>query len=172
MKMHESVLLFCADSSFCYNPQMQAGKAYSATSGARSAIYNSVVIPNWTTVNQGDRYPTSIIDISSPANTEHETQKPIALYEYLLRTYSNPGDLILDPCAGSCTTAIAAYNTDRQFICIEQDETYYNAGQTRLTTAMSQPRLFALSSLDEHNQRKSKEAQGSFELEGDLQEAI
>lgn len=59
-------------------------------------------------------------------NKIHPTQKPIPLFNWLLERYSKPNDLILDPFSGSGTTAIAAYNTDRRFICIEKDEEYYN----------------------------------------------
>lgn len=62
----------------------------------------------------------------------HPTQKPVALFEYLIRTYTNEGDLVLDNCAGSFTTAIAAINTNRQYICTEKDETYFNLGKDRI----------------------------------------
>ena len=62
----------------------------------------------------------------------HPTQKPIALYEYLIRTYSNEGDVVLDPCMGSGTTGIASLNTDREFIGIEREEKYYSVAEERL----------------------------------------
>ena len=64
----------------------------------------------------------------------HPTQKPIALYEYLVKTYSNEGDTVLDPCMGSGTTGIACLNTDREFIGIERDENYYTIAEERLKT--------------------------------------
>lgn len=62
----------------------------------------------------------------------HPTQKPVALIEELIKTYSNPGDLILDSCAGSCTTAIAAINTGRNYICFENNEEFFKIGSKRV----------------------------------------
>ncbi len=63
---------------------------------------------------------------------QHPTQKPVALFEYLIRTYSNEGEVILDNCSGSGTTAIACLNSNRRFICMEKDETYYKASLERI----------------------------------------
>lgn len=65
-------------------------------------------------------------------NIGHPTQKPVALFEYMIETYSNPGDTVLDMTAGSGTTAIAAINTGREYICIEQDDTYFNLMKDRV----------------------------------------
>ena len=62
----------------------------------------------------------------------HPTQKPTLLFEWLIKTYSNEGDLILDNCAGSGTTAIAAINTNRRYILMEKDENYFNVAQNRI----------------------------------------
>ena len=62
----------------------------------------------------------------------HPTQKPVALIEYLIRTYTNKSETILDSCAGSFTTAIACLNTNRKYICIEKDLTYFNIGKKRI----------------------------------------
>ena len=64
----------------------------------------------------------------------HPTQKPIALFEYLIKTYSNEGDTILDPCMGSGTTGVASNNTNRKFIGIERDREYYNIALDRLSS--------------------------------------
>lgn len=77
-------------------------------------------------------YPTSIINFANEGNTLHPTQKPVALFEYLIRTYTNPGDVVLDNTAGSGTTAIAAENAGRRWICMERDEGYYNAAICRV----------------------------------------
>jgi site-specific DNA-methyltransferase (adenine-specific) len=63
---------------------------------------------------------------------EHPTQKPVALFEYLIRTYTNEGDTVLDNCAGSFTTAIACINTNRNYICIEKDDKYFEIGKNRI----------------------------------------
>lgn len=62
----------------------------------------------------------------------HPTQKPVALMEYLIKTYSNEGDVVLDFCAGSGTTGVAAKNLNRNFIGIEMDETYFNIAKKRI----------------------------------------
>ena len=86
-----------------------------------------------------DRKPTTILEFTS-ANTGsninttiHPTQKPVALFEYLIKTYTNEGELVLDNCSGSGTTAIACLNSNRHFICIEKDETYYKKSLERIT---------------------------------------
>ena len=63
---------------------------------------------------------------------QHPTQKPVALFEYLIKTYTNEGEVVLDNCSGSGTTAIACLNSNRHFICIEKDETYYNKSLERI----------------------------------------
>ncbi len=71
-------------------------------------------------------YPNNLIEFNNDLNTEHPTQKPIALFEYLIKTYTNEGDLVLDNTAGSGTTAIACLNTKRQFIVMEKEQKYYD----------------------------------------------
>ena len=80
-----------------------------------------------------EKYPKSIINIQ-PEHKEcyHPSQKPVALIEYLIKTYTNPGELVLDSCAGSMTTAIAAINTDREYICIEKDSEIFKIGKQRV----------------------------------------
>ena len=83
-------------------------------------------------------HPTDLISESSKqaecnsVNRVHPTQKPIALFEYLIKTYTNENDLVLDNTAGSCTTAIASLNTNRNYICMEKDENYYSIGLKRV----------------------------------------
>lgn len=76
-------------------------------------------------------YPTTIISFKSETGFQ-PTQKPVALFEYLIRTYTNEGDLVLDNCAGSGTTAIACENTNRRWICIEKEEEYANKAVERI----------------------------------------
>lgn len=78
------------------------------------------------------KYPRSILDLKRPHPQIHPTEKPVALIEYLIKTYSNEGDLILDNTAGSMTTAIAAINTNRRCICIEKDDKYFEIGSERV----------------------------------------
>jgi site-specific DNA-methyltransferase (adenine-specific) len=70
-------------------------------------------------------YPRSILDYSRDSKTKHPTQKPVALFEYLIKTYTHRGEVVLDNCMGSGTTGVACLNTDRKFIGIEKDEFWY-----------------------------------------------
>jgi len=73
--------------------------------------------------------------------TEHPTQKPLWLFKELIKYSSNPNDIVLDPFAGSCTTALACHSLDRQYICIELDQNYCTIGQNRIVEAQKQWRL-------------------------------
>lgn len=78
------------------------------------------------------RYPYNLLDFKTDKDKLHPTQKPVALFEYLIKTYTNEGDLVLDNCAGSGTTAIACLNTNRKYILIEKEEKYYNISKDRI----------------------------------------
>jgi site-specific DNA-methyltransferase (adenine-specific) len=84
-----------------------------------------------------ERYPTGIIRVSNAAQTGkvHPTQKPVALMEYLIRTYTNEGDLVMDNCMGSGTTGVACVNTGRGFIGMEQDPSYFLIAAERIGRA-------------------------------------
>ena len=77
-------------------------------------------------------YPNNLIEFNNDLNTEHPTQKPIALFEYLIKTYTNEGELVLDNCMGSGTTPIACMNTNRKCIGIELEEKYFNLAFERV----------------------------------------
>ena len=81
-----------------------------------------------------DKNPQSILEYykGSDGAYLHPTQKPVALFEYLIKTYTNEGDTVLDNCAGSFTTAIACMNTNREYICIEKEEKYFEIGKNRI----------------------------------------
>ena len=81
-----------------------------------------------------DKNPVSIIDISNASQKGklHPTQKPVALFEYLIKTYTNKGDLVLDNCAGSGTTGVACKNLGRDFILIEKEKKYYEIAKKRI----------------------------------------
>jgi len=91
-----------------------------------------------TYIDDGSRYPTSIIDNingvinNSKEKIEHPTQKPVKLFEYLIKTYTNEGDLVLDNCAGSGTTGVACQNLNRDFILIELENKYCEIARERL----------------------------------------
>jgi site-specific DNA-methyltransferase (adenine-specific) len=89
--------------------------------------------------------PKSIIDFTKQPDRKqflHPTQKPVALFEYLIKTYTNEGDLVLDNCAGSGTTAIACLNTNRQFIVMEKKKEYFDIINKRVSEHTSQQKLF------------------------------
>lgn len=95
--------------------------------------------------DDGTRYPQSILPISS-VNTEktgHPTQKPVALFEYLIKTYTNEGETVLDNCMGSGTTAIAALNTNRSFIGIEKEKEYVDVANERIKSSQLSLELVA-----------------------------
>ena len=100
------------------------------------------------TYNPEKRYPDGIIKISSYSaecnsqNRLHPTQKPVALLEYLIKTYTNEGDLILDNCSGSGSTCVAAINTNRRYIGIEKDKTYYEISLKRIKETIDKTALF------------------------------
>ena len=86
------------------------------------------------TYDSTERYPRSVWKIAKDVQKSalKKKKKPAALIEELIKTYTNPGDFVLDSCAGSCTTAIAAINTSRNYICIEKDEEIYKIGLNRV----------------------------------------
>ena len=136
MRSHEDIVVFYKKQP-TYNPQMTVGKPYDKGKAVRDAIQygkqtKSVHVKN----TEGTRYPRSVLYFKTAEDEGklHPTQKPIALYEYLVKTYSNEGDTVLDTCMGSGTTGIACLNTDREFIGIERDENYYTIAEERLKT--------------------------------------
>ena len=91
-----------------------------------------------------ERYPRSIQVFSADTqlSSVHSTQKPVALCEYLIKTYTDVGDLVLDNCAGSCSTGIACHNTGRWFIGFEKDKEIFEKANKRLTEHKAQINLF------------------------------
>ena len=118
-------------SEFCrvYNPQLQEGKPYVSGSGNSGDVTGNVA--KIKTINTGTRKPKSILKFNRETGL-HPTQKPVALLEYLIKTYSNEGSMILDNCMGSGSTGVAALNANRRFIGIELDENYFNIAKDRL----------------------------------------
>ena len=87
-------------------------------------------------------YPLDILCFDSDKNKLHPTQKPVALFEYLIKTYTNENEIVLDNCIGSGTTAIAAINTNRKFIGIEKDEEYFRIAQERTDKALVNKHIY------------------------------
>jgi len=83
-------------------------------------------------VSKGTNYPNSLLEFSNKGKTIHPTQKPVALLEYLIKTYTCENEIVLDNCAGSFSTGVACINTNRKFIGYELDEKYFEIGKNRL----------------------------------------
>lgn len=122
-----------------YNPQMTYGakpyKAYSGLQKPNSAVARDKNFMYRKKGSDGSRYPTNVLEFIRDKDKVHPTQKPVALMEYLIRTYSNEGDLVLDFTAGSFTTGVACVNTNRKFIGIDISEEYVNIGISRIEGA-------------------------------------
>lgn len=137
LKSHEDILVFY-DGLGVFNPQMEKGKPYATTSGRVGGYVRDKTVCGWLTKNEGYRFPKSAIHIASQ-NGIHPTQKPVALFEYLIRTYTNPGDVVLDFCVGSGTTALAARNTGRNFIVGDYDAHWVDVTKERLAEPYTLP---------------------------------
>ncbi|HET8861614.1 site-specific DNA-methyltransferase [Marivirga sp.] len=146
LKSHENILIFSkASASYVKNkskamnyfPQMEVGEPYIATKGSLTQNYGTKWDKIVKTENKGERYPKTILRFNRDKDKLHPTQKPVALFEYLIRTYSNEGDVILDNCSGSGTTAISAINTNRKFILIEKDKKYFDISAVRIEGHLS-----------------------------------
>ena len=133
MKAHENVLVFYKRLP-TYNPQMREGKPYTCKSGRGSTNYRE--LKSVITENKGYRYPIDILKFNSDKGF-HPTQKPVELCEYLIKTYTNEGETVLDNCMGSGSTGAACVNTNRQFIGIELDEGYFNIAKKRIEEAVN-----------------------------------
>lgn len=130
-----------------YNPQGLVKFGKTKTNGAsvggdtirgdvaKSAGKGSLRTAGAAYVQEFTGYPRQVLDFDSAVKTVHPTQKPVALMEYLIRTYTNPGDTVLDNCMGSGTTGVACMNTGRRFIGIERDPTYFAAAELRVWQA-------------------------------------
>jgi DNA modification methylase len=138
MKSHENILVFY-NKKPTYNPQKTTGHKpinsytkYVKTQN-NTEIYGKVK-KEISGGGETDRYPRSVLKFPSDKQTSclHSTQKPLALCEYFIKTYTNEGDLVLDNTAGSGTTGLAAKNLNRNYILIEKDETYFKVIEERL----------------------------------------
>ncbi len=156
MKAHENVLVFYRKLP-TYNPQKTTGHKPMNAVLPRDNIPEPDKKRNYNHVdkrlgNSGggtDRYPRDVIYFPVINNDDqlkfHPTQKPVSLIEYFIKTYSNPGDTILDNCMGSGSTCIACINTDRKYIGIEFEEEYYNRAKQWIESVQSNPILSAMS---------------------------
>ena len=119
-----------------YNPQ-GVEKCHKLQKGRESNSFRQNRAPQQDFIQEYTNYPKQIIQFSKDKDVVHPTQKPIALLEYLIKTYSNEGDLILDNTMGSGSTGVAAVNTNRNFIGIEMNEEYFNIASNRINDALN-----------------------------------
>lgn len=135
LKRTENILVFYQKLPY-YDPQFEQGKPYKKISrtGDNSPNYGKFLRSS-SGSEDGLRFPGNLLAFSSVQRTVHPTQKPVELCEYLIRTYTRPGELVADICAGSGTTAVAAVNTGRRFVCFETAPAFYAPATERIRLA-------------------------------------
>ena len=136
LRNHEDICIFYKKPP-TYNPQMSTGHTRKVSKAEHKVGCKATTDygeHGLTTYDSTERYPKSVWKFAKDIQKSalHPTQKPVALVEELIKTYSNENDLILDSCAGSMTTAVAALNTNRRVICIEKEEDIYMIGKQRV----------------------------------------
>ena len=136
LKSHENILIFYKKLP-TYNPQgivnnvsIKAGRSEKGN----IRVYGKTGCGNPDYIQTASNYPKDVITFSNPSNKghKHPTQKPVALLEYLIRTYTNEGEIVLDNCMGSGSTCVACVNTNRHYIGFELDPQYYDIACKRL----------------------------------------
>jgi site-specific DNA-methyltransferase (adenine-specific) len=144
MRCHEDILVFY-DKQPTYNPQMRVGVKWSR---AGKKQHTTDTLGQSTLFNNGSdesemKYPKSIITFSNADKTKnkHPTQKPLALMEWLVKTYTNEGETVLDNAMGSGTTGVACINTNRNFIGMELDDKYFEIAEKRINEAITAKQL-------------------------------
>lgn len=137
LKNHENILVFYKKLP-TYNPQYTVGKPNHVKDGAirasKATNNNYGVFYNVPQKHTNQKYPKSVVEFSQqdPNKILHPTQKPVSLFEYLIKTYTNEGEIVLDNCAGSGTTAIACINTNRNYILMEKEKKYFDIINERI----------------------------------------
>jgi site-specific DNA-methyltransferase (adenine-specific) len=130
LKRHEQISVFSKKQS-SYYPQKTKGKPYRCTSASAGETTQDQSVAGWVTENNGDRFPISNVPFKSETGL-HPTQKPVALLEYLIKTYTLENETVLDFTMGSGSTGVACKNTNRNFIGIERDESYFSSAKKRI----------------------------------------
>ena len=142
-KVTENISVFSNNKS-TYNPQMEKGKPYKDNARPRNQEHSTKNTIKKEIVNLGTRYPRNKLyfqNDTKKGRSFHPTQKPVALMEYLIKTYTNEGDTVLDFTMGSGTTGVACVNTNRKFIGIELDENYFKIAQDRIHKAINEKEI-------------------------------
>ena len=137
LRKYEDVCIFYRNHIYkpTYNPQMTVGEPYNKGHRKNQLTGSYGDFSSTEVKSDGQRYPSDVIyfkTAESEGEVFHPTQKPVALFEYLIKTYTNEGDLVLDNCAGSGTTGVACINTKRNFILIEKEPEYIDIINKRL----------------------------------------
>lgn len=134
LRLHEDIVVFYSKQP-TYNPQFTKGSpSHIRGEGAKAkdSVYGSYKIPRSCKYTD-DKYPTSILQFEKNIHVlKHPTEKPVSILEYLIKTYSNEGDTILDPTMGSGSCGEACLNTNRNFIGIEMNEEWFSFAKNRL----------------------------------------
>ena len=148
MKKHEDIAVFSTGTTahaaqsktrMCYNPQDLINHVVPILRKNYTESHSVMLArpSHRDTFQEFGNYPTSVLKIASQGKPLHPTQKPVALMEYMIRTYTNPGETVLDFTMGSGTTGVACVNTSRKFIGIEMDADYFTIAQARIRTAQA-----------------------------------
>ena len=127
LKTHENILVFYRKPR--YFPQMSEGKPYTIVNQSKSKNYGMQKAVM--SVNKGERHPVSILKAKSDRGL-HSTQKPVSLCKFLIKSYTQAGDIVLDNCMGCGTTGVAALQLGRRFIGIEKDDGYFAIAKQRM----------------------------------------
>ena len=138
LKIHENILVFYKKPP-TYNPQMRTGfKPYKCSQGRHSSNYGAYEKGHISQSEKGERYPIDILEFQRDKEKLHPTQKPVALLQYLIKTYTNEGELILDNCMGSGSTGVACKELNRRFIGIELEEKYFDIAKERIEKGVNE----------------------------------
>ena len=134
MKQHEDILVFSKNSAPYYPQNLVPFNKITkrGNNGTNFGVSGNENFQEFT------NYPRSILRFQNDSKTSHPTQKPVALMEYLIRTYTNEGEVVLDNCMGSGTTGVACVNTGRHFVGIEKDPDYFAIAEKRITEAQNE----------------------------------
>lgn len=143
MIKHEDIAIFSHGGGRhkTYNPQLVVGTPYSRNTTATKVNNHNYGISSVKSDNKGTRHPSSVLDFPMKWRRQdqvHPTQKPVELAEWLIKSYTNEGETVLDNCMGSGTTGIACINTGRPFIGIEKDEKNFAIAKQRIEAAQGE----------------------------------
>ena len=135
LKKTENILVFYQKLPL-YNPQFEQGKPYKKIAGNRGDSTNyGKFLRSGSGSEDGLRFPRNVLAFPTVQRTIHPTQKPVELCEYFIKTYTRPGEVVADICAGSGTTAVAALNTGRRYICYETAPAIFSTAAQRIREA-------------------------------------